>query len=171
MIADAGGRSSAKTLSDVRKPAASSPAIGGTAGREPVASRTKRVRSVSPPTRTAWGPASVAGSPTRTSTPSARKRSGSSSVRAMRSCTAWMRAQTAARSTSGAAAPTPYSPAVRTWWATFALAMSVLEGTHPVHRQSPPTRSRSTTQTRTPSVAANSAATMPPDPIPTMIRS
>src|SRR5918998_4263184 len=56
-------------------------------------------------------------------------------------------------------------------WAALADASSALLGTQPVHRQSPPTRARSTTATRSPRVAANSAATMPPDPIPTITRS
>ena len=57
------------------------------------------------------------------------------------------------------------------WCATFALASSAFDGTQPVHRQSPPTRSRSTAATLIGSVLANSAATMPAEPIPTITRS
>ena len=56
-------------------------------------------------------------------------------------------------------------------WAALADASSALLGTQPVHRQSPPTRPRSTTATRRPMVAANSAPTIPPDPMPMMTRS
>src|ERR1700730_13493415 len=56
------------------------------------------------------------------------------------------------------------------WWATLAEARRALDGTHPVQRQSPPIRLRSTTATFRSSVAANSAATMPPEPNPMMTR-
>jgi hypothetical protein len=89
----------------------------------------------------------------------------------MRSCTARMRAKTFAVSISGSTGSIPNSPAVRMWCATFPAASSAFDGTQPVHRQSPPTRSRSTAATRMGSVLANSAATMPPEPSPTMTRS
>ena len=103
--------------------------------------------------------------------PCARKRSGSSSVAAIAACTARTRSNTFAVSIRGSTGSIPNSPAVRMWCATLAEASSAFEGTQPVHRQSPPTRLRSITATLTPSVAANSAATMPPEPMPTMIRS
>ena len=103
--------------------------------------------------------------------PSARKRSGSSSVAAIERWTARTRSSTLAVSIRGSTGSIPNSPAVRMWWATFAEASSAFDGTQPVHRQSPPTRLRSTTAIFTPRVAANSAATMPPEPMPTMTRS
>ena len=127
--------------------------------------------SSSSPTRTVCGPVIVAASPMRSSSPIARKRSGSSSVSAIDRCTARTRSNTRAVSIRGSTGSIPSSPAVRMWWARLAEASSAFEGTQPVHRQSPPTRSRSTTQTLRSSVAANSAATMPPEPMPTMIRS
>ena len=84
---------------------------------------------------------------------------------------ALIRAQTRAVSTRGSAGVRPNSSAWRIVCAALAEASSALDGTQPVHRQSPPGRSRSATATFTPSVEANSAATMPAEPMPTMIRS
>ncbi len=105
------------------------------------------------------------------SMPMSTKRWGLSSVDAISCCTALMCFQTLPRSTVGSTGSMPKSSAVRMWWATLPAARSALLGTHPVHRQSPPTRPRSATATLRSSVAANSAATMPPEPIPTMTRS
>lgn len=52
-----------------------------------------------------------------------------------------------------------------------AAAMSDLEGTQPVHRQSPPMRSRSTSSTSAPKRAAVLAATIPAVPPPITSRS
>ena len=82
-----------------------------------------------------------------------------------------MRDHTRAVSITGSTGSRPYWSAWRMVCAALAEASSALLGTHPVHRQSPPTRWRSTTATRSSRVAANSAATIPPEPIPTMIRS
>src|SRR5215210_2852925 len=79
--------------------------------------------------------------------------------------------KTRAVSMRGSLAAIPYASAWRTVCAARAEAIRALLGTHPVHRQSPPTRSRSTTATLTSSVAANSAAIIPPEPQPTMTRS
>ncbi len=51
----------------------------------------------------------------------------------------------------------------------FAAAKIVLEGMHPVHVQSPPTREDSTRQTDLPNVDANFAAVSPADPPPITI--
>ena len=82
-----------------------------------------------------------------------------------------MRAHTRAVSICGSTAVRPYVSAWRIVCAAFAEASSALDGTQPVHRQSPPTRCPSTAATLMPSFGANSAATMPADPIPTMTRS
>ena len=82
-----------------------------------------------------------------------------------------MRAKTFAVSITGSTRSIPNRSAVRIPWAACAAASSALDGTHPVHRQSPPTRWRSTAHTFTPSDAANSAATTPAEPMPTMTRS
>ena len=71
----------------------------------------------------------------------------------------------------GSTASRPNTSAVRIACAALALASSAFDGTQPVHRQSPPTRARSTTATCRPRPAANSAAVRPADPIPTITRS
>jgi hypothetical protein len=71
----------------------------------------------------------------------------------------------------GSSDGSPYLSATFMVWAALADASSAFDGTQPVHRQSPPTLARSTTATRRPMVAANSAPTIPPDPIPTMTKS
>ncbi len=58
-----------------------------------------------------------------------------------------MRAHTFDRSIVGSTDSIPKSAAVRMWWATLPEASRALLGTQPVHRQSPPTRLRSTTAT------------------------
>jgi hypothetical protein len=94
-----------------------------------------------------------------------------SSVCANRAWIALMRDQTFAVSICGSTGVRPYASAWRIVCAAFAEASSALDGTQPVHRQSPPTRSRSMHATLTPSFGANSAATIPADPIPTTMRS
>ncbi len=66
---------------------------------------------------------------------------------------------------------TPSRPALRAVAAAAAAASSALEGTHPVQRQSPPVRSRSTSITRAPRLDAVLAATMPAVPPPRTSRS
>ena len=160
-----------QTVSLVRKPASSRPWMGGTAGRLPVHSRMNRDRSSpTPSTSTVFGPVSRA-APKCRSSPASVKRSGLSSVSA-RSC--WierMRSNTRAVSICGSTGVSPYLSAWRMVCAAFAEASSALLGTHPVHRQSPPTRPRSTAATLMSRFDANSAATMPPEPMPTITRS
>ena len=72
-----------------------------------------------------------------------------------------MCADTLPISIDGAAASSPNLSARRISRATFATLSSVLLGTQPVYRQSPPGRSRSTSATRTPSFAASGAASSP----------
>ena len=55
--------------------------------------------------------------------------------------------------------------------AALAEASSALDGTQPVHKQSPPTRWPSAHATLIGSFEANSAATIPADPIPITMRS
>ncbi len=165
-----GARSSAKICSLVSGAAAASPSIGGSAGRLPVASSTKRAVCFTSPTRTLVGDVSRA-APASTSTPRARKRSALSSVAAICAWIAFSRAQTRAVSPRAANASRPYASAWAIVWAALAEASSALDGTQPVHRQSPPGRSRSATATLMPSWEANSAATMPAEPRPMMRRS
>ena len=82
-----------------------------------------------------------------------------------------MRSNTRAVSISGSTGVRPYLSAWRMVCAAFAEASSALLGTQPVQRQSPPTRSRSTAATLMSRFDANSAATMPPEPMPTITRS
>ena len=82
-----------------------------------------------------------------------------------------MRSNTRAVSISGSTGVRPYLSAWRIVCAALAEASSALLGTQPVHRQSPPTRSRSTAATLMSRFDANSAATMPPEPMPTITRS
>jgi hypothetical protein len=98
-------------------------------------------------------------------------RSGLSSDAAISCWIARMRFHTREVSISGSTDGSPYWSATRMVWAAFAEARRALLGTHPVHRQSPPTRERSTIATRSPIVAANSAPIIPPEPIPTITRS
>ena len=103
----AGGSSTAKSVSLVRYPAASSPGIGGADGRPPVQSRTWRASMGPwPLTSKRFGPVSRA-SPKRRSMPWAVKCSGASVVRASSPWIARTRAQTRARSTSGSTAVRP----------------------------------------------------------------
>jgi hypothetical protein len=168
-----GARSISNTFSLVRNPASLRPSIGGVRGRLPVHRRMNRVSSVRswPTSSTVLGPA-IRAWPAMISMPMALKRSGSSSV-AARSC--WIdriRFHTSEVSTSiGSMDGRPYLSATFMVWAALADASSAFDGTQPVHRQSPPTRWRSTTQTRRPRLAANSAAGMPPEPMPRMTRS
>ena len=82
-----------------------------------------------------------------------------------------MRAHTRAVSMTGSTAVSPYVSAWRIVCAALPEASSALDGTQPVHRQSPPTRWPSTHATLMPSFGANSAATMPAEPMPMMMRS
>src|ERR1700687_2645266 len=56
-------------------------------------------------------------------------------------------------------------------WAALAEARRAVEGTQPVHRQAARMRPRPPTATCRPKEAANSADTIPPEPMPTMTRS
>ena len=78
---------------------------------------------------------------------------------------------TAAKSTCGSPASTPNSGAPRIAWARAALASRAFDGTQPVHRQSPPVRSRSIIAVRAPSPAAVTVAISPVVPPPIAIRS
>jgi len=75
-----------------------------------------------------------------------------------------MRAHTARRSISGSTGVSPTRAAPRIACAVRAEAIRALLGTQPVHRQSPPTRPRSTAATFNPRRAAKPAATMPASP-------
>src|SRR5689334_3446030 len=65
----------------------------------------------------------------------------------------------------------PNGPDVRMSCARRAAAISALEGTHPVLRQSPPILPFSMRITETPSWAAAAATVRPPDPAPITHRS
>ena len=103
--------------------------------------------------------------------PMSRYRSASLSVCAISACTARMRRHTIGKSIVGSTAAMPKRSAVRIVCAALADANSAFDGTLPVQRLSPPMRSRSTTATLRSRVTANSAASMPPAPIPMMTRS
>src|ERR1700730_8019914 len=66
---------------------------------------------------------------------------------------------------------TPYRDEVRASCATFATFSKALLGTQPVHVQSPPIRSLSSSTTRAPRRTAKSAAINPTEPAPMMARS
>ena len=161
---DAGIVSRSNASACVKKPASSRPGIGGIAARVPVAMTNLRARKRRPPTSTSCGDTKRA-DPSTTSTPMARKRSGSScgSIRARTSRTL---ASTSAPLTSGATVRRPKAPASRNRFATRAEPMRALDGTHPVQRQSPPSRSRSTSAARAPNPALPAVVTRPAVPPP-----
>ena len=78
---------------------------------------------------------------------------------------------TCAKSTRGAPTWAPSAASARTSPTACADRSSALDGTHPVFRQSPPSRARSTRATRAPRPAAPIAATRPAVPPPTTTRS
>jgi hypothetical protein len=138
----------AQIVSLVRYAASARPGTGGTAGDAPVARTARRKVIVRPSTSTVDGPVNLA-SPVRTLTPS-RARACGESTGAIRLAAAWTWAITAGRSTRTPSTWTPNRCAVRAAAADRAAARIAFDGTHPVHRQSPPGRSRSTSRTLAP---------------------
>ena len=147
----------------------SRPGIGGTTGCAPVASRACRNRTRRPSTSAVSGPVSRA-VPASTCTPAASRAAGES-VGAMLSIAPCTWAITRVKSTVTPPTSTPRRPAVRAPAAACPAARRDLDGTHPVHRQSPPVRSRSTSSTRAPRPAAVLAPTRPAVPPPSTSRS
>jgi hypothetical protein len=131
--------------------------------REPVAMTTLRAVTSTEAEATLRGPVKRAASRT-TVTPRPSKRAWLSwgSMAAMAERT-W--AMTAAKSTLGSAV-IPRREALRASWAAWAAAISALEGTQPVLRQSPPISPFSKSTTRRPSWAAPEATDRPPEPAP-----
>jgi hypothetical protein len=164
-----GSSARAQIVSLVRYAASARPGTGGTAGDAPVARTARRKVIVRPSTSTVDGPVNLA-SPVRTLTPS-RARACGESTGAIRLAAAWTWAITAGRSTRTPSTWTPNRCAVRAAAADRAAARIAFDGTHPVHRQSPPGRSRSTSRTLAPTLAAVLAATTPAVPPPTTTRS
>src|SRR5215472_5934071 len=153
------------TVSLVRCGTASSPAIGGSAGEEPVA-MTKRRAAISMPSPTATVLRSLKrAAPAITRTPSPLKRSFESfgAIAAMTSCTWWW---TLAKSISAGPAETPKARASARAWARSPAAISAFDGTQPVLRHSPPILFFSTNTTDTPNAAAAAATERPPEPAP-----
>lgn len=147
-----GGAGIWNKVSLVRGPISAKPGIGGTMGREPVATTKRRLRKVRPPTSTRSGAVNRA-KPSMTPMPS-RARAAASSVAAIRSTAAWTAAMAWAKGAPRAAA-----------------ARSALEGTQPVKVQSPPTGPSCTMTALAPRRRASRAATSPPAPPPTTTRS
>jgi hypothetical protein len=143
--------------------------MGGTAVREPVAITQRLERMRRPSTSASSGDRKRA-IPCTTSTPRPRKRSGES-CGSMAAMTRRTRAITAAKSASASPARIPYSDARRMVASTAAERRIALEGTHPVHRHSPPSRCRSTSAVRAPIPAETAAVTSPAVPPPITARS
>ena len=166
----AGSESRSQTVSLVRVVAPSRrPGTGGTAGAAPVHRRARRKPRVFPSTSSEASPVKRA-RPVITWTPLRRSVSGESTG-AISAIDARTPAITSAKSTETSPTSMPLVDALRADEATAAAAMRALLGTHPVHRQSPPVRSLSTSATRAPSLAAVVEATMPAVPPPTTTRS
>ena len=145
------------------------PGIGGTVGAAPVARTACRNEMLSSPT-VAVRPLVNTASPCRTVTPSASMAAGES-IGAI----SWIALRTwsitLAKSTVTSPMSMPRRWAARAEAAASAAAIRAFEGTQPVHRQSPPVRSRSTRTTLAPNREAVLAATMPAVPPPTTRRS
>ena len=146
------------------KPCSRRPSTGGTAVREPVAMTMSLAISRRPPTSTSLR-ATRRASPWITSMPSWRNFSGSScgstARRAARIDCMIMRGVTC-----GSCFSRPNASALRMACASLALATSAFVGTQPVHKQSPPSFSRSMSATLRPSRAQPDAVTRPAVPPP-----
>jgi hypothetical protein len=164
-----GSSSRSHTDSEVRGPAALRPATSGTSGAEPVATRAW-VKATGRPSTSALRVPVKLSVPCATATPDSRNAAGESigSIAAIASRTCRI---TAGKSTCTSTTDTPSRLASRAADAAWADASRDLLGTHPVHRQSPPVRSRSTSSAVAPSSAAVCAATRPAVPPPTTRRS
>lgn len=92
-------------------------------------------------------------SPDSTRTPAASKDSGESTGSMVRIADRTL-SITFTKSTETPSTRTPRREEVRAFAARAAAAKMALDGTHPVHKQSPPVRSRSTKSTRAPKLAA-----------------
>jgi hypothetical protein len=158
-----------KIVSLVSSGVASSPGMGGPTGLLPVAISARRNRRCRSSTAIVLGPVKRA-SPKKTSTPAARRRA-TESCAAIVARRARMRAITRAKSARTPATSTPRLEAWRSSPMAPAERSSAFDGTHPVFRQSPPRRSRSTSATRAPSPAAPIAPTSPAVPPPITTRS
>ena len=158
-----------KTVSLVRKPASSSPATGGAAGRAPVQTTARAKRNAAAPTRTVSRPAKRP-SPRKTSTPRLLYRAAES-TRLIFARSRRMRAMAAPKSRSTPPGNVrPNSAPSRADAQTRAARRIPFDGTQPTLRQSPPIRPRSTSATRAPSPAATTAVTSPAVPAPITTR-
>ena len=157
------------TESEVRGAASARPGRSGTTGEEPVATSAWVKLTRSPSTVADVGPVKTT-VPWATEAPAARIAAGESTgsmvVIEARTCSI-----TASKSTDTESTWTPREAAARASPAACAAASSALLGTQPVHRQSPPVRSRSTRRVVAPNPAAVWAATRPAVPPPTIRRS
>ena len=164
-----GSSASCQTVSEVSGSLVCSPGRSGTTGDDPVVSSAWSNVTSTPPTSARPGPANLT-VPWATATPDSRRCSGESigAILAIEACTC---AITVVKSTDTESTWTPSRSPSRASAATCAAASSDLLGTHPVQRQSPPVRSRSTSRTWAPKPAAVWAATSPAVPPPTISRS
>ena len=154
MIPSRGGITTrSKSVSFVSTPATSSrPGIGGIAAREPVARTTESAESCMSPTLTRPLP-TISPRPSTTSMPSERNTSADS----------WSAIFWIARCTSAIASGKVNPARLR--------AIRVLDGTHPVHVQSPPIGPSDTKTGLAPRVTACRAAPSPALPPPTIMTS
>ena len=161
---DAGRSVRSNASAWVKYPTSSRPGMGGTAARVPVAITNRRAVMRRPSTSTSCGETNLA-SPSTTSTPMPRKRSGSS-CGAMRARTSRTLSSTAPASIGVGRLARPKRSLSRIPFASRAELINAFDGTQPVQRQSPPSRSRSISAARAPRPATPAAVTSPAVPPP-----